>query len=367
MVIDRTLVEQDGSHECKVEELNLVSNTKCTKSRSGTLPAIISENISDGVTYSYYYFDHSNDSAYFHKKFIEDNDRLCKSIYLYIRSNLCYSANTHGTGEEICMDNLIDFIMEDSILDDIDLPLNVKELSTIVNFDTNDNKVVFSDGTAEYLLLRKYGLPMEKISSVNISFKEFQHSIYKLLQPTPINKITKLYSVELYNMDIDIYTEAITMNTFLGGYVCGNMKYHVRKDKHLLPRFVRKELAIDRVLVVQTIKYSFLLYKEILTYLNDAIKRCVTSIAIILPAFITLRLLYEITLHLHIYFLTYFLEGCIEDILDKNISNIKEDVRTMLTDITNKDLYLNLREDHRVLLLVHLTFAEIRFSYSIVA
>ena len=126
------------------------------------------------------------------------------------------------------------------------------------------------------------------------------------------------------------------------------------------------DLNYDFATMSLVYKYAFALWENIVVYLESCFSKISIILNIVLPDFVRARLLFEIAYHLYISSKTTPYDASGEEkLLEQTVSLLWEGLHSMVEEVRRRAFFKNLREDHRVLLLVHLVFTEIKFSYVI--
>ena len=205
---------------------------------------------------------------------------------------------------------------------------------------------------------------------LNMNFAAFQCNLFKLLLPSPKNKITCLFvrNGSRVVTSKTIFVEARKYNAFFYKYACANLGFYREKraSRFLSHKIPLRDITDCEKSIVQ--KYALPLYDMIRKELCYHIETACYVTSIEMPDFVHVRLLYEISYYLYVYLIIYSRKNVADPItlLENEVGNLWEDIFNMFSNVKNTVLYINLREDRKVLLLVHLLFAEIKYSYSLI-
>ena len=198
------------------------------------------------------------------------------------------------------------------------------------------------------------------------SFFNFQCWLVQIILPIPENNINQLFTgkkVPKGTIILDIEQDARKANVFCKRFALSNTVLFRKSLNSKLSSSNIVNLVYDAGTMSLVYGYALALYENVVVYLESCFSEVSKIITILLPDQVKARLLFEISYHLYIASKTtpYDAPGEVK-LLEQTVSLLWQSLHSMVEDVRRKPFFLKLRDDHRVLLLVHLVFTEIRLS-----
>lgn len=356
----------------------------CVMSRHGKLPASLqlsnsrrrlfqmdSHNIR-GNEIDFDDFPHSTINFYRRIDFLHNVRKLKEQIFKSISEWSCGTLNYHEQNQVLTLHQFMESLVIDSLYendwDTIDcskfkyIDFSTKRLKMV-----GENDIVL-DISASFDIIDENDLEdIDLRGSLAFDFSEFQCILYKYILPTSFNLIALL--IEQNNCQVtpnQIFEKAVEANNFFFEYASSNVKYLRKEFENGYSNTTTIDMTVDREQLECVFSYALPLYTSIMTYIHKVIKILTPNINVLpFPDYICLRILFELTSNLYWFRMTSPKEMCGVGKLQEASVYIQKDICNLLYNEPRKLYFVQLREDHKALLLVHLVLVELRFSYTL--